>query len=174
MRCPYTGLEMVSQEPKTCPRCQKLKAPSAFYPSGGKCKDCCHAYYLENRERILKRSTEWVRDNPERVKELKAASRKRNRSKENARKNKRHRELNEAMGGAFWRERKAKRKAAKARRFPSWANRKAIRAIYESCPPGHHVDHIIPLQGENVSGLHVAANLQYLPAEENLAKSNSF
>lgn len=68
----------------------------------------------------------------------------------------------------------ARRRAAELQRTPAWADREAIRIFYESCPVGYHVDHIIPLRGRTVSGLHVLENLQYLPATENLSKGNSF
>ena len=68
----------------------------------------------------------------------------------------------------------AKRNAKKLQRTPSWADPSKLQEIYLNCPKGHHVDHIIPLQGELVSGLHVPENLQYLTAKENLEKSNKY
>jgi len=55
---------------------------------------------------------------------------------------------------------------------PQWCDVEAIGRFVTGCPEGHHVDHVIPLRGETVCGLHVLENLQYLPAQENLAKSN--
>ncbi len=70
------------------------------------------------------------------------------------------------------RARNAKRRIEKAQRIPLGANMNKINEIYKNCPVGHHVDHIIPLKGKEVSGLHVENNLQYLPILDNLYKSN--
>lgn len=69
---------------------------------------------------------------------------------------------------------KAAYKQAKINRTPAWANPAAIVEFYKACPEGYHVDHIIPLRGKQVSGLHVENNLQYLPATENLRKANRY
>jgi hypothetical protein len=60
----------------------------------------------------------------------------------------------------------------KEQAIPAWADETAITFFYKKCPQGFHVDHIVPLNGKYVCGLHVLNNLQYLPAAENLAKSN--
>ncbi len=66
----------------------------------------------------------------------------------------------------------AARKERVKQATPPWADIKAIEKIYRECPKGYHVDHIEPLNGKDRSGLHVPYNLQYLPALENLKKSN--
>lgn len=56
---------------------------------------------------------------------------------------------------------------------PKWADLAAIQSFYSNRPAGYHVDHIIPLNGKNVCGLHILSNLQYLPAKANLSKGRS-
>lgn len=68
----------------------------------------------------------------------------------------------------------ARRRASKLQRTPKWADLDKIQAIYLSCKKGEHVDHIIPLQGELVSGLHVWNNLRCIPATDNLKKGNKY
>ncbi len=58
--------------------------------------------------------------------------------------------------------------------IPPWADLLKIKEIYKNCPPTYHVDHIVPLKGQYVCGLHVENNLQYLPATENLKKRNKY
>ena len=60
----------------------------------------------------------------------------------------------------------------KLQRSAAWADDDAIKFFYEFCPKGCEVDHIIPLQGENISGLHIETNLQWMTAQQNASKSN--
>jgi hypothetical protein len=165
----FTRLSLEMLHAKTCPRCGELKPPDAFYTGRSYCKACCRAYYQENRERHLAQAKQWAKDNPQRLKELRKAEHERNRGKRNA-----WRRARDKANPGKRCAKETRRKAAKMDRLPAWADLKAIRAVYESCPPGHHVDHVIPLRGKDVSGLHVAGNLQYLTAEENVAKGNAF
>lgn len=68
----------------------------------------------------------------------------------------------------------AKRRARLLQAIPKWADLKAIEEFYKNRPEGYEVDHIVPLQGKNVCGLHVIENLQYLSALENRRKSNKY
>ena len=92
-------------------------------------------------------------------------------------------------GRAIKLESESRRRATKLNATPSWYTNddsQYIKDIYQGCREfenilttigldvSFHVDHIIPLQGELVCGLHHPNNLQILPAKENLAKGNSF
>lgn len=77
-----------------------------------------------------------------------------------------------------------KRRLAKVHRTPSWVtvdDAWMIEQAYELAALRTsmfgfvwHVDHVVPLQGKNVSGLHVPTNLQVIPAQMNYVKSNRF
>lgn len=70
--------------------------------------------------------------------------------------------------------RQSEYKSSKIQRTVPWSELLEIRSFYNKCPSGYHVDHIVPLNGKLVSGLHVLSNLQYLPAAENCSKNNTY
>jgi len=75
----------------------------------------------------------------------------------------------------------AQRRANELSATPSWVDLGAVKEIYELCTQlqivtgiPHEVDHIVPLRGARVSGLHVPWNLQILSRDENRRKGNKF
>lgn len=149
------------------------------------------SYYKDNYDTIRQQSRQWVIDNNDRYREtqkryaLENSKRKTIKAKEwriqNPDKYKEsikryvldHKAERIAAANA--------RKACKLQRTPSWSDLSKIREIYKECSViskstgiPHHVDHIVPLQGKLVCGLHVPNNLQILPAGENLKKHNKF
>ena len=114
--------------------------------------------------------------NPDRVHESKTAYVNANREKHYAAVRRYH-EANPHKRNAATARRYARRKQA----VPPWASAEAIswfylcaRAVTEETGVPHEVDHIIPLRGKLVSGLHVETNLQVIPAMENRRKQARF
>lgn len=184
-------------EGKRCTKCKRWFELSAFRKNaryaGGHvtwCKECSAEYgkghFQKNKSKILSRHKKWKENNPgkmceyvrkwvtshpeyaERRREL---TRRRYTGETQLRIQQSNREFYKKNKRTFF-AKNANRKARMLRARPKWANQKQIRLFYEKCPDGHHVDHIIPLKGKDVSGLHVIENLQYLPRLANLKKSN--
>ena len=110
-------------------------------------------YYKENKNKMCQINKLWYESNKERAKEL--------------------HKLNYIENKTDYIARTAKRRAIKIKATLNGYDSE-IKEIYTNCPEGCHIDHIIPLNNPIVCGLHVPWNLQYLTAEENLSKSNSF
>lgn len=124
---------------------------SKKYAAGKVCVECCKLnakrYRSQNKERISKRVALFKKNHPEKITAYTAA-----------------------------------RRAGKKKATPTWLTKemkKQIHSVYltakqleKTTGVPHHVDHIVPLNGENVSGLHVPWNLRAIPRDENLSKSN--
>ena len=75
-----------------------------------------------------------------------------------------------------------KRQAKQLQRTPAWdpdahliiAKYQLAAMLSQASGIEHHVDHIIPLQGKKVSGLHVFSNLRVIPGSDNVKKSNKY
>ena len=175
---------------RTCTKCHEEKSLEAFYPSprhkcgyAAVCKSCESKrnkvkteLYKESR---LKKAKEWKDKNPEVLKNAIQRWRDKNPDKM-AQTYRDWVNNNRGKVNAIW----MKRDASKKQRTPPWLNtemKQQIEIEYglalwctEVMNEPYHVDHIVPLQGKTVSGLHVPWNLQVIPAKLNWQKSNRF
>ncbi len=139
-------------------RLQKMEANRRSYARHRE-KRCAAQNAARDPAQWAARMREYRRNNPERMRAL-------------------HQKYRKKYAAAYT-ERHMARQAHIKKAMPSWADRKAIRDIYAASSARtksegiqYHVDHIIPLKGKNVCGLHVHYNLQVLEASENIRKYN--
>ena len=173
---------------KVCSKCSLDKPIECFgkHPRGkdglqSQCKACDvarkKAYKEANPEKVAAIKKAWQEANPEKAKASTKAWNEANKQKVAAY-NKAWNEANPEKVAA----KSAKRRAAKIRRTPPWLTQEhhdQITSIYaereritQETGVVHHVDHILPLQGKNVCGLHVPWNLRVITATDNIRKSN--
>lgn len=162
------------------------------------CKDCCKAttkrYREANKEKYYASAKRWAKENPERVKKSKRKRYLARREEILEEKKKYYKDNRESIldyKKAYGRVNRGKRNAIEAKRYaeklkrtPDWLTEQHLKEIeefywlardlYRVTGEKYHVDHIIPLQGENISGLHVPWNLQVLPADVNISKGNKY
>lgn len=148
---------------KTCVKCNEEKDETFFYlHSNGKlrlrCKQC-----------HKKKSKEWATAHQGQIN--KSAMFRRHLNPEPAKLAVQKWRKNNLQYDAF---RAATYRATKKHQTPLWADLNKIKEVYLNCPEGFHVDHIYPLRGKYVSGLHTQENLQYLSAVDNLRKRNLY
>lgn len=187
---------------KNCIKCKKELEISNFYRCGkyyqSSCKLCFNenkknyislnkelnkkhqkTYREKNKEKIKKYRNEYVLKNYEKVKEAKKNYILNNKEKykEIVRKYKCLNKEKVAYHSIYG-------KAQRLKRIPKWLNKDdkwIIKEIYDlsrlrtkMLSFKWNVDHIVPLRGKNVSGLHVPENLRVIPELENLRKNNKF
>jgi hypothetical protein len=162
--------------------------PDQKHEAYGMCRRCYVNWCYKNKpgfkDKVKKRSSDWALKNPEKARDRydKWVANNKDRSNEikrvyadkhkdrclkaSSESRKRNRPARSAECAAY--------KARKAQRTPKWADLEKIKQIYKDCPRGLAVDHIVPLFGRNVCGLHVENNLQYLTKQQNSKKGNKF
>ena len=175
-----------------CPRCcgTASMTPALYRGNRGVMRPCCiecEPEVLAKRKRAVEKVASW-RKKKEGIKAYRAAEARKYREKSGDKVRAYRRswyEQNKDMlreyrrnyikqNPGFNRAASARHRALVLQRTVSWADLEEIKRVYKDCPDGMVVDHIIPLRGKTVSGLHVAPNLQYLTFGENSLKSNKF
>ena len=163
---------------------EQLKAYKKTYYLNNKnnIKEKAKSYYLNNKEKINKTNKLYRTNNKEKLKEKKKVYCLKNKERikeynnyyllQNKEYFKKYQIEYYLKNPHTQKAIAAKYRAVKLKATPKFANLKKIREIYKNCPKGYHVDHIVPLQGKEVCGLHVEWNLQYLTPSENSSKSN--
>jgi hypothetical protein len=165
------------------PLVQKRRSPGSVTDEDR--KRWAREEYQRNKDKYIARAKRWAEENPERSKEIRAKEdnqkKARQRTKEWSAKNKDRKrasdkawtEANRGLSNSY----KAHRRAKERKATPSWLtaeHRDTIAQIYAEALDltqrlgiRHEVDHIVPLSGKTVSGLHVPWNLRAIPAQEN-------
>jgi 5-methylcytosine-specific restriction endonuclease McrA len=155
----------------------QLRHKEYYELNSDKIKSTVSNYYKENKETILEHKKKYNELNKHNISQKKKIYRENNQEY--------FREYYEnyyKLNTSVYVARANKRRAAKLKALPKWLTKEEleqIKELYEIARmfklytgEEYHVDHIVPLQGENVCGLHVPWNLQVIPAKENLSKSN--
>jgi hypothetical protein len=134
-------------------------------------------WYERNKELTKERARARDLANPEQAAARKTKWRQENREHHNAT-NRNWNVNNKPLKAAL----EGKRRSAQLQRTPVWdkdthlivAKYQLANMLTRETGEPHHVDHIIPLQGKNVSGLHVFSNLRVILGEDNVKKSNKY
>ena len=132
-------------------------------------------YNKEWHEKNKEKRKEYLKKNKEKIKEKRKEYREKNKEKINLNERE-YKKTNKGKVNAHT----AKRRATKLQATPTWSELDKIKIVYQKAQElgkltglEYHVDHIVPLQGNNVCGLHVWHNLQILEASINISKSNN-
>jgi len=159
---------------------RKIKQKEYYIENKESIQDYKHNWHKNNKERLNINATNYYKENQDIIKEyrkknketlnLKSKNWKISNKKKVSEYNKFYTETNPEIV----KRKNLKRYAAKKNRLLNCDDNVDMLNIIKSCPEGYAIDHIIPLQGKNVSGLHVSWNLQYLTKSENSSKSNKF
>lgn len=151
-----------------CKQCVRDRAAKWSAENPERVKETKKKCYIENKEHYLAYQKQYRKDNPLKVKMM-DAQKHANRPKKNKSKPSWALDFNPKKSLAWVNLYRLKDGQLFCKQFIQ-----ETKEIYANCPKNFHVDHIIPINNEFVSGLHVPWNLQYLTFEENLSKRNKF